>query len=239
MTRKKVNTILLLIMFVLLFGVSIGYSALSQVLNISGSTTYSHHVNASNLSYDNSSSGLSATTAQAAIDELASSSSSGSYTYKYVVSTTQVSVGSTIPSSANPKNTASEAMAQWNSWVGYNNGIYIKHKLNSNNIVVDSYVEVALNTSGTYWSTYFNGTTLSFLGARESAVSTNKTTLNNAVKSSSYCSSSSSTLACGDDYSVGVSISNSGYVNAYDYCSGSCYINSNGRSSCQYDTSGC
>lgn len=72
MTRKKVNTILLLIMFVLLFGVSIGYSALSQALNISGSTTYSHHVNASNLSYDNSSSGLSATTAQAAIDELAS-----------------------------------------------------------------------------------------------------------------------------------------------------------------------
>ena len=235
MTRKKVNTILLLIMFVLLFGVSIGYSALSQVLNISGSTTYSHHVNASNLSYDNSSSGLSATTAQAAIDELASSSSSESYTYKYVVSTTQVSVGSTIPSSANPKNTASEAMAQWNSWVGYNNHIYLKHKLNSSNVVVESYVELYNNDN---FTGYFKATTGSFLGTA-SAYQSNITALSSFSKSSSYCTTTSTSYSCGDSYGIGVVINSNGNVNAYDYCSGSCYIDSNGRSSCQYDTSGC
>lgn len=40
MTRKKINTILLILVVVLMFSVSIGYSALSQVLNITGSTKY-------------------------------------------------------------------------------------------------------------------------------------------------------------------------------------------------------
>ena len=150
MTRKKVNTILLLIMFVLLFGVSIGYSALSQVLNISGSTAYSHHVNASNLSYDNSSSGLSATTAQAAIDELVLGGQTGYPTTGgnvYVVSTTYTNIGSLIPSGVNVRTNSSGAINDWLNIYSTTQPVYLIHHVNPNYIIDKSYVEVQISST--------------------------------------------------------------------------------------------
>ena len=69
MTRKKVNIFFLIVFSILLYSVSIGYSALSQNLRISGNSSYTHNVMANNVSYDPSSSGLTSTDLQAAIDE--------------------------------------------------------------------------------------------------------------------------------------------------------------------------
>lgn len=151
MTRKKVNTILLLIIFVLLFGVSIGYSALSQVLNISGSTAYSHNVNASNLSYDNSSSGLSATTAQDAIDWLSgkydnnglnSDNTNTVYTLNLDGIEPKISFGQTIPNGVTEYSSPNQAMEAWGQNSIPSQNFYLRHTIDSEDgRVLESYVE--------------------------------------------------------------------------------------------------
>lgn len=74
MTRRKVNTIIAAIIVVLLMSISIGYSALSQSLTISGSSSYQFNVAAINLSYDNTATEVNCQDAQCMIDCLANKS---------------------------------------------------------------------------------------------------------------------------------------------------------------------
>ena len=68
MTRLKMNTIFIIIIAILLSSFTIGYSALSSSIKITGNLTYNHNVKAENLSYDNTNTGVNCDTAQCMID---------------------------------------------------------------------------------------------------------------------------------------------------------------------------
>lgn len=70
MTRMKMNTIFIVIIAILYCSFSVGYSALSTNLKITGTTNFKNSTSTYDISYDNSKSSLLATNVGDAIDEL-------------------------------------------------------------------------------------------------------------------------------------------------------------------------
>ena len=163
-------------------------------------------------------------------------------TTKYVVSSTTMNIGSTLPNGVNGRNTAALAMNDWalmGTGILQNKPFYLKHVLNnSNNKIEESYVgfivtsDMVTSNPGMIEGTYT-------LRGGDSGL--NYTANVNTIKAAfgydvypSRCTDSTTYFSC-QVQAIHTTIYLNGKVTAYDP-SYNCTVNSNGSSKCGGDS---
>ena len=159
-------------------------------------------------------------------------------TVKYVVSSTTMRIGWTVDTGVNLRNTAAEAMADWGSITGTQGDtfpFYLKHKINSNNKIEESYAgfvvtpEMAQANPGMIAGTY----TLKG-GDGGASYQDNINVIKTAFDYANHpdrCYVNSSDINC---HVSGLSADafSDGYVGASDDVSHGCYVRAGGSSDC-------
>ena len=160
-------------------------------------------------------------------------------TTKYVVSSTTMNIGSTLPNGVNGRNTAVSAMNDWIALAGSTKPFYLKHVLNnSNNKIEESYVgfivtsDMVTSNPGMIEGTYT-------LRGGDSGL--NYTANVNTIKAAfgydiypSRCNDSTTYFSC-QVQAIHTEVHTNGKVTAYDQ-SYNCTVNSNGSSKCGGDS---
>ena len=167
-------------------------------------------------------------------DGVSSSTSGSSSNEYYVVSTTEMEIGSTIPDGVNVRSTAALAMADWVDIAGSTKPFYLKQKLNSSEEIEESYVCFEINDTDYCLKGYDRSAFLDnakiIYDAFEGAGCYSDGTQITATYDSTYSPSPTSSFACSGG-GLHASAYSYGDVDAGDgrY---TCYVDDDGTSSC-------
>ena len=157
----------------------------------------------------------------------------------YVVTTTTMNIGSTLPNGVNGRSTPELAMQDWASIIGTlgaTRPFYLKHILNGSNEIEESYVEFVVTEDMANANPGMVAGTYSLRGSDSgTSYATNVDTIKAAFGYSTNpdtCTSDSNDFSCSVS-GLYVHVDGYGDVIANDYIYYGCYVNDAGSSHCE------